>query len=264
MEIKLNKVNYKDLHGITFEVPNEEICGITGNGKTTILNLLTGKLTFEGEITYNGEPLSAKNKLSTTKKIGLIEQNFENQYSKTTIEEYMNYLILYYRLNIKNPEKKITDSLKIVNLKKEYLKREIDTLSTSEKKLFQIAICLITNPKVILLDEPFINLDSKNQKKLFRLLTGLNEKYNINIIIASNDSEILYRYTKHLVILKNNKVLKEGNSKEIYENVKFLIKEKLEIPDIVLFTYKAKNTKKVKIDYHRDIRDLIKDIYKHI
>lgn len=264
MEIKLNKVNYKNFHNLTFKIPNEQICGITGPGKTTILNLLTGRLAVEGEITYDRELLSAKNKLIITKKIGLVEQNFENQYSKTTIEEYMNYMILYYRLNMKNPEKKITDSLKIVNLKKEYLKREIVTLSTSEKKLFQIAVCLITNPKAILLDEPFINLDSKNQKKLFRLLTGLNEKYNINIIIASNDSEILYRYTKHLVILKNNKVLREGNSKDIYENVKFLIREKLEIPDIVLFTYKAKNNKKVKIDYHQDIRDLIKDIYKHI
>ncbi len=264
MEIKLHKVEYKDFHKLTFTIPRDEICGITGKGKSTILNLLTGKLEIKGEITYEKELLSAKSKLSIIKKIGIINQEFENQYSKTTIEEYMNYMINYYKLKIKNPEKKIIDSLRIVNLKKEYLKRNINTLSTSEKKLLQIAICLIKNPKIILLDEPFINLDNKNQKKLFRLLTQLNEKYKINIVIASNDSEILYRYTKHLIILKNNKVLKEGNSKEIYENVKPLIREKVEIPDIVLFIYKAKATKKVKIDYHRDIRDLIKDIYKHI
>lgn len=264
MEIKLNKVEYHNFHELSLSIPSDEICGITGEGKTTILNILAGKISVKGEISYNKEILSVKNKLNISKMIGMIEQLFENQYNKSTIEEYMNYMIIYHKLKIKNPEKKITDSLKIVGLKKEYLKRNINTLSTSEKKLFQIAICLIKNPKVILLDEPFINMDSKNQKKLFRILTQLNEKYNINIVIASNDSEILYRYTKYLIIIKNNKVLKEGSSKEIYEQVKFLIKEKIEIPDIVLFTYKAKTAKKVKIDYHRDIRDLIKDIYKHI
>ena len=47
-------------------------------------------------------------------------------------------------------------------------------------------------------------------------------------------------------------------------NLKFLKRNKFDIPDIVMFTYKAKKDKKVKIDYHQDIRDIIKDIYKHV
>lgn len=264
MEIKFTKVDYQDFHNLTFSIPETGICGITGKGKTTLLNLISGTLKTEGTITFAGEILSNKTRLSITKKIGFIDYLFQNKYNKTTIEEYMNYMISYYKLNMKDPTKKIVDSLKIANLKQEYLKRNINTLSTSEKKLFQIALCLITNPKVILLDEPFINLDTKNQKKLFRLLTQLNEKYKITIVIASHDSEMLYRYTNHLIILKNYKILKEGNTKSLYENVKYLLKEKIEVPDIVLFTYKAKINKKIKIDYHRDIRDLIKDIYKHV
>lgn len=264
MEIKVNNVNYQDFKNLTFSIQSTGICGITGIGKTSILKLLTGKESITGTIKYDNETLSNKNKLSIIKQISMVDQLFINIYSKTTIEEYMLHIIRYYKLNIKDPYKKIIDSLKIVNLKTEYLKRNINTLSISEKKLLQIASCLITNPKVILLDEPFINLDVNNQKKMCRLLNQLNEKYKISIVIASHDSEILYRYTKHLIIIKNNKVLKEGNSKDLYENVKFMLKEELEIPDIVLFTYKAKNAKKVKIDYHRDIRDLIKDIYKHV
>lgn len=264
MEIKLTKVNYQQFNNISFTIPEKEITGLTGKGKSTILKLITGKLQYEGKITYDKEQITNKTRISLTKKIGFIEHIFENKYSKSTIEEYMYYMIEYYKLNIKDPKKKIIDSLKIVNLKENYLTRNINTLSASEKKLMQIAICLIKNPKVILLDEPFINLDITSQKKLFRVLSQLNEKYGISIVIASLDSEMLYRYTKHLIIIKDNKILKEGKSKELYENVELLLKENIEIPDIVLFTYKAKKNKNVNIDYHRDIRDLIKDIYKHV
>ena len=264
MEIKIDNVNYQNLQNLTFTIPNLGICGITGKGKTSILKILTGKEKITGTIKYNSEILSNKNKLAILKNISMIDQLFINIYSKTTVEEYLMHIIKYYKLNIKDPSKKIADSLKIVNLNFEYLKRNINTLSISEKKLLQIASSLITNPKVILLDEPFINFDINNQKKLFRLLNQLNEKYKITIVIASHDSEILYRYTKHLIIDKNNKILIEGDTRKIYEDVNFLLKEEIEIPDIVLFTYKVKELKKVKIDYHRDIRDLIKDIYKHV
>ena len=264
MEIKFTKVNYQKFHNISFEIPENEITGIYRTNSDSILDLLMGKVNYDGTINFGEKILSNKNKLSLIKKISIVENTFQNKYSKTTIEEYMTYMFEYYKFDIKDPRKKIIDSLKIVDLKDNYLTRNITTLSTSEKKLLQIAISLINNPKIIILEEPFTNLDTKTEKKIFRLLTQLNEKYKICIIITSKDSEILYKYTKHLIIFKNNKVLKEGNSKEIYENVKFLLKEDIEIPDIVLFTYKAKTEKKVNIDYHRDIRDLIKDIYKHV
>ena len=107
----------------------------------------------------------------------------------------------YYKLNIKDPQKKLEDSLKIVGLNPKYLNRNISTLSTSEKKLLQIATALLSNPELILLDDPFINLDNKNGKKLARLLDQLNDRFNISIVIATNDSEILYQYTKKLILL---------------------------------------------------------------
>lgn len=264
MEIEFKEIEYKDFQKLSFQIPENEITGITGLGKTTILQLITGKYMMKGKALYQKENLSNKNRITITKQISLIESIFENKYGKSTIEEYMTYMIYYQKLKMKDPKKKIIDSLKIAGLDKTYLTRNITTLSVSEKKRFQLSISLVTNPRAILLDEPFINLDTKNQKKLFRLLTQLNEKYKISIVIASHDSEMLYRYTKHLIILKNHKVIKEGNTKEVYEEVEDLQKEDIEVPDIVLFTYKAKKDKKVKIEYHRDIRDLIKDIYKHI
>ena len=91
----------------------------------------------------------------------------------------------------------------------------------------------------------------------------IKEKYNKTIIFITNNSEILYKYADYVVIIKNNKVISNGK-KEIFEDVDLLTTNGVSIPEIVEFTYKAKKKYNIKIDYHNDIRDIIKDIYKHV
>ena len=69
---------------------------------------------------------------------------------------------------------------------------------------------------------------------------------------------------KELQIFKVDKILVEGDTKDIFQRVDFLSRNKINIPEIVEFTYLAKKKKNVSIDYHSDIRDIIKDIYKHV
>ncbi len=264
MEITVKKLAYHNLTDLNFTIPDKEIVGIIGEGKTTILRLLNGLLQGKGTIKYNNQKLTLKNKINLIKRVSFINSTFINQFLVNTVEEHMIFYMQYYKLNIKNPQKKLEDSLKIVGLNKAYLKRNINTLSTSEKKQLQFATALLTNPELLLLDEPFANLDNKTEKRLTRLLNQLNDRFNINVVIASNDCNMLYKYTKKIILVKDNTILKEGPTKDIYSDVEYIIRNSFEVPDIVLFTYKAKTAKKVKIDYHRDIRDLIKDIYKHV
>ena len=74
----------------------------------------------KGSITYDKEKITKQNKIEVSKKISYISKKFKNDYNKATIEEYMNYMIYYHKLNIKDPKKKIIDSLKIVDLKETY------------------------------------------------------------------------------------------------------------------------------------------------
>ena len=96
------------------------------------------------------------------------------------------------------------------------------------------------------------------------LFSRLKEQFKKTIIIVTNDSNILYKYTDELILVKKNRIFLTGKTQNIYKRVDFLRKNGFEIPEIVEFTYLAKKKKKIKLDYHKDIRDIIKDIYKHI
>ncbi len=264
MEIVFEKVFSEHLENISLQIETGKIIGITGRGKTALLKMLSYNMQVEGEATYKEYDYNYDNLYKIRKKINLIEKDFENKFSVSTVEEYIAIWIRYYKIEVEEPNRKITFALKMVGLTEEYLKRDLFTLSSSEKKLLQIALSLLSNPKVILLDEPFIKLDMKYRKKIERLLIKLKERYHKTIIIASNDSESLYNITEQMIFLKNKKILKQGETKNLYQNIAFLTRNHYDIPDIVLFTHKAKEQKNVKIDYHKDIRDLIKDIYKHV
>ena len=104
------------------------------------------------------------------KRISIIREDFESISFKSTIYEYMNYEIENKNIVLKNDLKKINDSLKIVGLNKLSLDRNINTLSESEKKLLQLAIALLSNPEVLIFEEPFNKLDLKNEKKAEKLI----------------------------------------------------------------------------------------------
>ena len=232
MEIKKNK--------LIINLNDNEINGIITDDKELIISLLNEK-----------------------DKVSIIREDFEYNYFDITIYDYMNGEIEKRNLVLKDKAKKIIDSLKIVGLNKIDITRCVITLSESEKKLLQIAISLLSNPNIIVFEEPFNKLDTKSQKRLIIFFQMIKEKYNKTIIFITNNSEILYKYADYVVIIKNNKVISNGK-KEIFEDVDLLTTNGVSIPEIVEFTYKAKKKYNIKIDYHNDIRDIIKDIYKHV
>ena len=87
---------------------------------------------------------------------------------------------------------------------------------------------------------------------------------NKTIIFLSDDETMLYKYTDYLIVMKNKKVIAEGKPLDIFKKVSYLKKNSIEIPEIVEITVLAKNKKGINIDYHKDVRDIIKDIYKHV
>lgn len=269
MEIVLKNVGYryknkKLLDKINLKIASETITGITGENKTLLIELIDAlTMASTGEIKVGGKVVNKENLIDIRKTVCLIHQKPMEQFFTTNVKEEMEFLIGRLDYKSKNIQKKMHDSLLIVGLSEDYLDKDIYKLSSGEQKLIQVAISLIYNPNVIIFDEPFVDLDYTNRKKMVRLIHLLKDRYKKTILIASNDSNMLYQLTEDLVILKGNHIIAADKTEKIYMDVKFLQYNEIEIPEIILFTYKAKQ-KKAKIGYHKDIRDLIKDVYKHV
>ena len=263
MEIKLENLKLNDWE-LNTTLSSEDIIGITGPEYEEVLEILSLKEIAEGQIIINKETITKENQYDYYKKISLVQKDFKKINYLNTIKEHMDFIINYYHLQIKNIEKKEKDSLKIVGLDSSLLDRNITSLSKSEQKKVQIAISLLSNPEIIILDEPFKSLDNKSRKKIMMILTKLKEQYHKIIIIGSNNADILYQYTTKMLFVKNKRIFLEGSTQELYERVDYLKRNGYKIPEIVLFTYKAIKKKKVKLEYHKDIRDIIKDIYKNV
>ena len=258
MEIRFSNYKYKK-QNINITIDSNTIIGITGDNYEEFLNIFNFINKFTNVI-VDKVKLNSKNVLYYNNRIVYIK-SIENNMS---IKEYMLYLMSNYNLEIKDVNKKIVDSLKIVGLKNIDIDMSIKDLSTSEKTLLLLAASLIFNPEVIILNNPYFGLDNKMIKRTNILFNKLVDQYNKTIIIGSNDSNELYKYTKEMIFIKNDNVIRYDKTINVYKDIDFLNNNNYDIPLSVTFTSKVNNKKKVNLNYLQDIRDIIKDIYKHV
>jgi len=263
MEIAFENITLKETK-ISFTIAQNLITGITGNNQEEIKRLLSLKTKDYSKIRINGEEVTSNNIKQHCKKIVIIDSNINPvNYGKKNYD-IMLQEIMNNGLVLKDYEKKIIDSLKIVGIKQSVLNKYFTELSSSEQKLFKIAVSLLHNPEVIIIEEPFKGLDLKNEKRISMVLQKMRDEYNKTIVFISENSEELYRYTDYLIAIKNEKIIIEGKTTEVYQKVPLLNRNKITVPEIVSITYLAKKNKNIKLNYHKDVRDIIKDIYKHV
>lgn len=264
MELSVKNVNYKYknqylLKDINFSLTNNYIYGLIGKNKTLLLEIIDDLIKYEGNISING--ITNKNRIEYRKSVSLIKQ--DNTFITNRVIDEMNFIIKNLKYKNKDILKKEINSLTMVGLDQSFLEREFDTLSESEKVLVNIACNLLINPKVIIFDEIFTNLDLLNKKRILDLIRRLKHDYNKIIIISSNNTNLLYEHTDEVLVLINGELAKFDKTNTIFKDIKFLTKNNFDIPYLVDFTKKAKD-KKIRLSYHKDILDLIKDVYKHV
>ena len=190
-------LNYKiGEEDINLVVHHNIITGVINDVDNTLYNLLGLKKIGKGQIVINNQKISREDIYMNRKRIAQVPDiNIFPSYLKT-VEDLMNDHFRLFCLNVKNPLKKIKDSLKIVGLDEEYIYRDLVSLSSSERKLVTIALGLLSNPDTIILEEPFKFLDMKQEKRLYMLLEKLKEQYNKTIIIKTEDAEVIYKYLR--------------------------------------------------------------------
>lgn len=194
--------------------------------------------------------------------------NLIEDYDVVVIDNRNDYFISDTVLNEiasynKYPELPLVyEVLKILDLEESFMDKEIITLSRTERYFLNLLRNISKLNKIILFKDIFLGSDLSVQKRLLKVINYLKSKDYI-VIISSSDVDVLYKNSDYSLI-SNKSNIKFDTTEEIYSDVKTLMKYKLDIPTLSYITYKAKEEKNIKLFYSKDVRDIIKDIYKHV
>ncbi len=196
---------YTVLDNVSIRLERNHIYGFIGEngaGKSTFMKIITG-LTYSTSGTY-----SIMGKESTH------DREKMRRYIGSMIEDpalYPNYTIFQnlelQRTLVGNPDKSISDKvLEIVDLS-EVKNKKVHTLSMGMKQRLSIAMALVGNPQILILDEPINGLDPKNIVALRNLLQKLNEEKNITIFISSHILSELYLLATDYIFIHKGKII---------------------------------------------------------
>lgn len=194
------------------------IIGCNGSGKSTLMKLLIGQLSpSKGKIKLFNEDLD---KSSNLNKIGYVPQislSSGANFPATVEEVVMANLyskIGFMRFPKKQHKEKVKEALKIVNME-DFSKRLIGNLSGGQQQRVMIAKALVSDPKIIILDEPTTGIDAASEAQLYALLEKLNKESNITIVIVSHDFSKISKYTNKIFVVENNRVSLMNNENEV-------------------------------------------------
>ena len=207
---------------ISFELDkarNIAIIGESGCGKSTLLKLIYGLYDLnEGQLFWNDtEVLGPKHNLIPGMDfMKYLAQDFDLMPFITVAENVGKYLSNFY------PEQKnerIAELLEIVEMT-DYANIKAKNLSGGQMQRVALARVLALEPEVLLLDEPFSHIDNFRKNSLRRKLFAYLKEKQITTIFATHDSSDVLSFADDVLILKDGKIIEEGNPKTIYDNPK--------------------------------------------
>ena len=219
----------KAVDGISFDVSKGEfvaIMGASGSGKTTLLNMIStiDKVT-SGDIIVEGEDITKLkgNKLNEFRrnKLGFIFQDFN------LLDTLTGYENISLALSIQNvlyfeQEKRIRDIADKLEITK-ILNKYPHQMSGGEKQRIACARAIITNPSLVLADEPTGALDSKSSKQLLNSFKYLNSELKSTILMVTHDA-FTASYASRVIFIKDGKIFNEiqrgdMNRKEFFDSI---------------------------------------------
>ena len=187
------------------------IVGPSGSGKTTLLNILFGlDVPSSGEIRVSGKPLSTLNgsELARFRRdhIGLVFQAY-NLIPVLTVMENIEYVMLLQGISAKERKNRVLEFLQRIGLEGKE-KRFPAELSGGQQQRVAIARAMVSQPDLILADEPTANLDSETGIQLLEMMRNFNQVQQMTFIFSTHDPMIMERASR-LITLTDGRIVKD-------------------------------------------------------
>ena len=197
------------------------LLGVNGAGKTTTIRMLTGlSAVTEGEAVVMGH--SVKTDLQEVKKITNISPQETAVAGHLTVKENLAFIGKIYGLTKEQTQKNIESVFQTLHLD-EVQNQKAKTLSGGWQRRLSIAMALITDPKIIFLDEPTLGLDVLSRRELWKIISALNGK--VTIILTTHYLDEAEALCDRIAIMAKGKLMALGTAAELKQKTG---KDKLE------------------------------------
>ena len=207
--------NKKAVDDVSFTVNDGDIfafIGHNGAGKTTLIKSIVGIHDFdEGDILING--MSIKERPVECKKLMAFVPDNPETYESMKAIDYINFICDMYDVDAKTREKNITKYAKLFEME-DKLNDTIDSFSHGMKQKIVLISALAHDPKILIMDEPFVGLDPKAVFDVKEVLNEMTKEKKI-IFYSTHILDVAEKLCTRVAIIKNGKLVKCGSMKEI-------------------------------------------------
>ena len=186
------------------------LMGETGSGKSTLMKTMAGLVQpSKGDAFFEDKRIEGPNEVLIPghKKIGYLSQHFE-LHNNYRVEELLD-------MASKMEEEEAQDVFRICKID-HLLKRKTNAISGGERQRIALARVLVAKPSLLLLDEPFTNLDLANNKIINQIIRELCDTQKTTCVLVSHDPSNIVSWADRLIVLQDGKIIQEGSPASIY------------------------------------------------
>ncbi len=220
------------VNGVSFDVYKGEIFGIVGEsgcGKSTLLKAVSGLLTgYTGEVSLQvGEPCATKEDMpeqssDRKKKAAGVQMVFQDPYTSLNPAKKVGWILEEpLRLNTTLTKEErlplVQSILRETELPLDVIDRYVTELSGGQRQRVAIAAALITNPELVLLDEPVSALDVTVQAQILELLLRLQKEHGLTYVFVSHDMAVVRKICDRVLVMKDGKVVECGATEDLFQ-----------------------------------------------
>jgi len=238
--IEVNDVWYRygdgtiALRGVSMEVKEGEmmaLMGPTGAGKTTLAKHMNGLLKPDkGYVIIDGMDTREHSVAEIARKVGYVFQNPDNFLFAETVEKELYFTLKNLGFPSHEFQSRITNTLRRLNIEK-FRDRSPFSLSGGERRRVALAAILCAEPQYLILDEPTVGQDFIEKNRLFSILKDI-EREGRSVLIITHDIEFVCERIKKVAIISEGKILKVGQTKEVFPDIELIEKAGLIPPRI--------------------------------